>query len=280
MEKLRKGKRVPHARTRCRRRAGEARRDVTHEVETWRGTRVVNKEREEIGVWPDLTVVSLMAINCDWLPLTQTFPPEPIYSTCVILSFCKTHNQSFLFSCRLLSVHLRPEPLHAQRSGEQASGTRRPASRHLLGCAGNQVFGKHLPQLLADEIVFFHSCGSGSGEIVFFHFWWTFETATTSSSSLWTFAGLHCKHLPASTEVHYFKQHTMLTSVNGAAGAFGTGPSSGYNPNRLSFIFSMSVVIFAMFISNMSSDKIAHVHIYATTILCVIFWIKSNIKYV
>ena len=53
-------------------------------------------------------------------------------------------------------------------------------------------------------------------------------------------------------------QHTMSTNVN-----------------------SMSVVVvvvLAMFISNLSSDKIAHVHIYATTILCVIFWIKSNIK--
>ena len=36
--------------------------------------------------------------------------------------------------------------------------------------------------------------------------------------------------------------------------------------------------VFAMFISNLSSDKIAHVHIYATTFLCVFFWIKSNIK--
>ena len=69
----------------------------------------------------------------------------------------------------------------------------------------------------------------------------------------------------------------MSTSANGAAGAFGTGPS-GYNPKRLYFIFSMSTVVFAMFISNLSSDKIAHVHIYATTLLCVIFWIKSNIK--
>jgi len=63
----------------------------------------------------------------------------------------------------------------------------------------------------------------------------------------------------------------MLTSVNGAAGAFGTGPSSEYNPNRLSFIFSMSTVIFTMFICNLSSDKIAHVHIYVTTILYIIF---------
>ena len=110
-----------------------------------------------------------------------------------------------------------------------------------------------------------------------------FGTATisSSSSSWWTFAGLHCEHLSASTEVHYFEQHTMSTSVNGATGALGTGPSSGYNPKRLFFIFSMSAVvavIFAIFISNLSSGKIIHVHIYATTILCVIFWIKSNIK--
>ena len=40
----------------------------------------------------------------------------------------------------LLSVHSRPEPLRAQRSGEQASGTRRLASRHLLGCCGQSGF--------------------------------------------------------------------------------------------------------------------------------------------
>ena len=39
----------------------------------------------------------------------------------------------------------------------------------------------------------------------------------------------------------------------------------------------MSTAI-AMFVFNLSSDKIAHVHIYATILLCVFFWIKSNIK--
>jgi len=66
----------------------------------------------------------------------------------------------------------------------------------------------------------------------------------------------------------------MSTSANGAAGAFGTGLSSGYNLNRLFFIFCMSVVVavvLAIFISKLSSDKIAHVHIYATTIFYVIF---------
>ena len=73
----------------------------------------------------------------------------------------------------------------------------------------------------------------------------------------------------------------MSTSANGAAGVFGTGPSSGYNLKRLFFTFSISVVVavvLAIFISKLSSDKIAHVHIYAITILCVIIWIKSNIK--
>jgi len=84
--------------------------------------------------------------------------------------------------------------------------------------------------------------------------------------------------LPASTVVRYFTQRTISTSANEGAGAFGTGPSSRYNLKRLSFIFSISTIVFAMFTSNLSSDKIAHVHIYATTVLCVIFWIKLNIK--
>jgi len=200
----------------------------------------------------------------------------PIYSIHESPSFPARHNQQSFIPVELLSVHPRPEPLRAQRSGEQASGTQRLASRHMLGCAGNQVFGERLPRLLTDEIIFFHSGGSRSSSS-----WWTFGTATTLSSSWWTFAELHCEHLPASTKVHYFRQHTRSTSVNGAAGAFGTGSSSGYNLKRLFFVFSMSAVvavIFAMFISNLSSDKIAHVHIYATIILCVIFWIQSNIK--
>jgi len=66
----------------------------------------------------------------------------------------------------------------------------------------------------------------------------------------------------------------MSTSLNGAAGALGTGASLGYNLKQLFSIFSMSAVVavvLAMFTSNLSSDKIAHVHIYVTTILCVIF---------
>jgi len=158
------------------------------------------------------------------LPLIRRFLLGPIYFIRVRhFPSLRDTTQSVLSShlpVELLSIRLRPEPLRAQRSGEQASGTRRRASRHMLGCAGNQVFGEHLPRLLAGEIVFLHSSGSGLSSS-----WWTFGTATISSpsSSWWTFAGLHREYLPTSTEVHYFRQHTMSTSVNGAAGAFGTG---------------------------------------------------------
>jgi hypothetical protein len=39
---------------------------------------------------------------------------------------------------------------------------------------------------------------------------------SSSSSSWWTFEGLHREHLLAPTEVRYFEQHTMSTRVNGA----------------------------------------------------------------
>jgi len=87
--------------------------------------------------------------------------------------------------------------------------------------------------------------------------------------------GLHCEHLPASTVVRYFKQRTMSTSVNGAVGAFGTGLSSRYNLKRLCIIFIMYA---AMFITSPCSGRFAHVHIYATILLIIIFWIKSKSK--
>jgi hypothetical protein len=44
----------------------------------------------------------------------------------------------------------------------------------------------------------------------------------------WTFAGLHCEYLHASTVVCDFEQCTMLTSVHGATIAFEICPSVGY----------------------------------------------------
>jgi len=97
-------------------------------------------------------------------------------------------------------------------------------------CAGNQVFAEHLPWLLAisdllllatsdrwDRLLPPTSDRLPGGD----------ERSATSSSSWWTFAGLHCERLPPSTVVRYFKQRTMSTSANGAAGAFATGPPLG-----------------------------------------------------
>jgi len=64
----------------------------------------------------------------------------------------------------------------------------------------------------------------------------------------------------------------MSTSVNGA-----TSAKALVLPLGIILIFSMSTAI-AMFITSLSSDKIAHVHVYATTLLFVFFWIKPNIK--
>ena len=48
------------------------------------------------------------------------------------IPFSCAHNTSILSSpCRVALLHPRPEALRAPRSGEQASGTRRLASRHL-----------------------------------------------------------------------------------------------------------------------------------------------------
>ena len=66
------------------------------------------------------------------------------------------------------------------------------------------------------------------------------------------------------------KQHTMSTSASGAASAFGTGPSR-YILNSFCLIFSMSTIIFDMSITSLSSDKIAQVHICATTLLIIFF---------
>jgi hypothetical protein len=310
MEKLRKGKRVPHARAPLPPSRAVARRGVAwlscamaRRGEAWRGCLVlsyrgrdetwrdawrvwlVNKEREKnwgltvvslmaincdwlpdlttvslIAIncdWlPDLTVVSLIVMNCDWLSLTQTFPPEPIYSISARLFPCARQN-SFLSFPRCVALCLSPSRTSARTEIGRA-GLRNPTlyiETPARG-SGQSSFWERLPRLLTCDIGFF------------------LRIETTSSSSWWTFAGLHCGYLPASTEVYYFKEHTMSTSVNRAAGAFGTGPSSRYNLKRLFSIFSMSavvVVVLEMFISNLSSDKIAHMHIYATAILCVIF---------
>ena len=93
-----------------------------------------------------------------------------------------------------------------------------------------------------------------------------------STTFWWTFAGLHREHLSTLTAVYYFKQRTMSTSANGVTGAFGTGPFSEYISNPYYLIFSMSIINFAMFITSLSNDEIACVHIYTTTLLIIFFY--------
>jgi len=87
MEKLREGKGVPHAHAAA---AAEPSRAVScvrclvlsrsrRASVTWRGTRVVNKKREENGIWPLQLIVSFMAINCDWLPGAYIFHTHTLF---------------------------------------------------------------------------------------------------------------------------------------------------------------------------------------------------------
>ena len=205
----------------------------------------------------------LIAIKLDVCSLAYIFLTRIILSLCAIT----THKSSPLISLSSYSAFIPVPNLYVHRDRE--SRPLEPDALHRDTCSGVRAI-RFLGSVFRD-------CSFPRiGEIGYFllpriGFILVDKQSATLSSSWWTFVGLHCEHLPVSTVVRYFKQRTMSTSANGAAGAFGIGPSSEYNPKRLYFIFSMSTVVFAMFISNLSSDKITHVHIYATTLLCVIF---------
>ena len=214
-----------------------------------------------------------MAINCDWLPnltvvswlpLTQTFPPEPIYILYQRDSFpVRDTTHSSHSHVVLLSVH----PLRAQRSGEQASETRRPASRHLLGVRAIRFLGSVFRDCSSARSA--SSCGSG----------------TSSDQLLRLLPGGRSRDCTANIYLHRLRSTTSSNTLCRLVWMEPPVPSALVPPrgtilNKF-FIFSMSAVVavvLAMFISNLRSDKIAHVHIYVTTVLCVIFWIKSNIK--
>ena len=83
------------------------------------------------------------------------------------------------------------------------------------------------------------------------------------------------------TVVRDFEQLTM--SGNGATGALSMGPSAGYisifELIKFNLIFAMISMLFMnIFAANLSSRKITHVHIFAITILLLIFWINFNMK--
>jgi hypothetical protein len=62
--------------------------------------------------------------------------------------------------------------------------------------------------------------------------------------------------------IDYFKQLNMSTVGNGTAGAFGTGPASGYNL-KLSCLF----VVFVLFLYRLSTNTN---NLYAATILLIL----------
>jgi hypothetical protein len=71
--------------------------------------------------------------------------------------------------------------------------------------------------------------------------------------------------------LHRRRSTTLRNALCRASGAFSTVPSSGYKFNPPSLFFRMSLIIFAMLITSLSSNKIAHMHIYVTTLLIIFF---------
>lgn len=88
------------------------------------------------------------------------------------------------------------------------------------------------------------------------------------------FEGLHCESLPLPTVVHDFEQLTMLTSANGAANAFGMGPSAGYNSFPEFFTF---VTMISMLLLHVVATVASSIHAFTNLLLCY-FWIKSIFK--
>ena len=170
-------------------------------------------------------------------------------------------------SIELLPSFPRPNPLRARRVGRAGLQNHHLHLRHLLGYVSDQIFGEHHRDCSLFMNIFMVMLLIGSSSL---------------SSPQWTPEGLRGEHLPASTVVHDFDQHTMTTRVNGATSALSMGPSAGYNP-FLGFvkfnIFSVMVYMLFMFISaTIASSNITHMHIHVVTNLLWFFWIKFNMK--
>ena len=155
-------------------------RNVTHTWAFW----LVNKEREENR---DLTVVSLKAINCDWLPITQTFPPGLIYSIAESLFPCARHNTILSSSsCVALCSSLSRSSARIE-IGRADLWNPTPCIETPARVCGQSGFWECLPRLLATWI----------GEIDFFlvvkidYFlrrsasWWRRSATSYGSSSSW-----------------------------------------------------------------------------------------------
>jgi len=120
-----------------------------------------------------------MAINCDWLQLTRRFLLRSIYIFHTRVTFLPCETQSAILSIpvALLSIHLIPN-LCAHRDRES-----RPRQSGFWGASS--ATARWRDRLLP------------------------LRRISGSSSSWWTFVGLHCEHLPAPTEVHYFSDSLM-----------------------------------------------------------------------
>jgi hypothetical protein len=91
--------------------------------------------------------------------------------------------------------------------------------------------------------------------------------------------GLHGEHLPASTVVHDFEQHTM-SGANGTFNALGMGPSAGYilySLITLLCVLTVSIGMSYLHVVAFVSD--IHMQIYVVTnLLMFYFWIKLTMK--
>ena len=83
--------------------------------------------------------------------------------------------------------------------------------------------------------------------------------------------GLHCEHLPVSTVVHDFEQHTM-SGANGTSDALGMGPFAGYNLIAVITVlcaFTVSICMSCLHVVAFIRD--IHMHIYAVTNLLMLY---------
>ena len=96
------------------------------------------------------------------------------------------------------------------------------------------------------------------------------SAARIPASVVRSYEGLHCEPRPAPNLYDYFKQRTMATGANGAAGAFGTGPSAGYI--LILFLFTGFL---AMLTGNVENAKTVITYLLLFSRL---IWIKFNMN--
>ena len=150
----------------------------------------------------------------------------------------------------------------------------RPCLRHLLGCVGRSGFWGAYRGATARSFpaiaIFIDSsfarliCDSNRLRVP------PTSAARIPASVVHLYEGLHCEPRPAPNLYDYFKQRTMATGANGAAGAFGTGPSAGYI--LILFLFTGFL---AMLTGNVENAKTGITYLLLFSRL---IWIKFNMN--